>query len=68
MDGDIIQFIAGGVGFVIGLIIAIVYINPLVIPDITEELESLKWTIDILMGLAGLAIAITACKAFDRLF
>jgi uncharacterized protein YacL len=68
MDGDIIQLIAGGVGFVIGLIIAIVYINPLVIPDIPEGLEPLIWVIDILVGLAFASLFVVVCEAFDRLF
>ena len=68
MDGDIIQLIVGGVGFVIGLIIAIVYINPLVIPDIPEGLEPLIWVINILVGLAFASLFVAVCEAFDRLF
>ena len=68
MDGDIIQLIVGGVGFVIGLIIAIVYINPLVIPDIHEGLEPLIWVIAILVGLAFASLFVAVGEAFDRLF
>lgn len=66
MDGDnLIQSLFGVVGFIIGLGIAMIYIDTGFLP---EEFESIKCVIYIIIGLVGLLIAVAIFEAFYKLF